>query len=289
MNSRPAFLPAESGAVHFASAVPGSAPYSIVDSADDPSMSQNAAAPATQGVSRRRILAAWGVHAFTMSGLIWASLATVALIEGRIAFMWLWLGVALIVDGVDGTMARKACVKECIPWFDGVVLDVIIDYLTWTFIPAFFMYLYLPFGSRWMGLAMMLVALVSSVFCYANEGEKSSDSYFVGFPAAWNVVAAAMYVLGTPAFVNILVTLALAVLTLVPLHYTHPFRVKKLRSVNIFASIVWVVSTAVLIARYPDQPLWALIAFGASAVCFLLTGIARTWRARSDEELLTAD
>lgn len=242
---------------------------------------------AAQAPCASRVIAAWAVHAFTMSGLIWASLAAVALFEGQIQLMWLWLGIALIVDGVDGTLARKTCVKEVIPWFDGSVLDNVVDYLTWTFLPALFMYLYLPFGSRAVGMIAMIVATVSSVFCYANEGEKSADSYFVGFPAAWNVVAVTMYVMETPAYVNVAITVALAVLTLAPLHFTHPMRVRKLRVWNIIASVVWIASVALLVAL-GTQPIWALVAFWASGAWFLLSGIARTWRAKTDEEALRA-
>lgn len=101
----------------------------------------------TSQLNRSRVLLAWAVHLFTMTGVVWACLAAVALFEGEIAMMWLWLGIALVVDGVDGTMARKVDVKTYAAGFDGTALDVLIDYLTWTFIPALFMYLYLPFGS----------------------------------------------------------------------------------------------------------------------------------------------
>ena len=252
---------------------------------DESTQGTHCVAPTSQAPSLSRVLAAWAVHAFTMSGLIWASLAAVALIEGRIQMMWLWLGVALIVDGLDGTLARKTCVKQIIPWFDGSVLDNVVDYLTWTFLPALFMYLYLPFGSTTIALVAMIVATVSSVFCYANEGEKSADSYFVGFPAAWNVVAVTMYVMQTPPLVNIIITIALAVLTLAPLHFTHPMRVKKLRIWNIVASVVWIASVGVLVAM-PSRPIWAIVSFWASGAWFLLSGIARTWRAKTDEEAL---
>ena len=131
----------------------------------DPAQSEIRSEDAAPAPRLSRVIAAWAVHAFTMSGLVWASLAAVALIEGRIQMMWLWLGVALIVDGLDGTLARKTCVKQVIPWFDGSVLDNVVDYLTWTFLPALFMYLYLPFGSKAIGLIAMIVATVSSVFC----------------------------------------------------------------------------------------------------------------------------
>ena len=242
------------------------------------------ASEAGAGARLGGLLAAWAVHAVTMSGLVWAALALLALAEGRIASMWLWLGVALVVDGVDGTLARRARVKERVPWFDGSILDVIVDYLTWTFIPAVFMFSRIPFDSRGLAIAMMLLVLVSSVFCYANEGEKSADSYFVGFPAAWNLVAASMYVLATPAPVNIAIVIVLAVLTLVPLHYAHPMRVKRLRGVNIAAALVWIGATGVLIDVHPARPTWALLAFAVSGVLFLSAGLARTVRARSDED-----
>ena len=157
------------------------------------------ASSATHKPSLGRFIAAWGVHAFTISGLVWATLALFAILNNNIPMMWLWLVIALVVDGVDGTLARKVGVRDAIPWFDGGVVDNLVDYLTWTFLPALFMALHLPFGSQPVPVVMMIVIIVSSLFCYANDGEKSNDNYFVGFPAAWNCVAIVMYVLQTPA------------------------------------------------------------------------------------------
>ena len=92
------------------------------------------AGPRARREPARARLLAWGVHALTMSGLIFASLAMLAVIHEEIRWMWLWLAIAMIIDGVDGTCARRARVKEVVPWFDGSVLDIIVDYLTWTFI-----------------------------------------------------------------------------------------------------------------------------------------------------------
>ena len=99
-----------------------------------------------------------------MSGLVFASLAMLSVIHDEIRWMWLWLALAMIVDGVDGTCARRVRVKEVIPWFDGGVLDILIDYLTWTFIPALFMYLWLPMGPKPVAGALMILVLVSSTF-----------------------------------------------------------------------------------------------------------------------------
>ena len=90
----------------------------------------------------------------------------------------------------------------------------------------------------------MILVLVSSTFCYANEGEKSTDNYFVGFPAAWNIVAVMMWVLALPGWLNIALTILLSVLTLVPTHYVHPARVTRFRTLNIAAVGMWLVDTA---------------------------------------------
>ena len=208
--------------------------------------------------SRPSSLLAWSVHALTMSGLVFASLAMLSVIHDEIRWMWLWLALAMIVDGVDGTCARRARVKEVIPWFDGGVLDILIDYLTWTFIPALFMYLRLPLGPKPVAGALMILVLVSSTFCYANEGEKSTDNYFVGFPAAWNIVAVMMWVLALPGWLNIALTILLSILTLVPTHYVHPARVARFRALNIAAVGVWLVGTVWLVAVHPDPPIGVL-------------------------------
>ena len=132
-----------------------------------PASSESASKP-----SLGRVIAAWAVHAFTISGLAWATLALFAMLDNNIPMMWLWFVIALIVDGVDGTLARKVGVRQVIPWFDGAVVDNLVDYLTWTFLPALFMAMYLPFGPKPIPVIMMVVIIVSAVFCYANDGEK---------------------------------------------------------------------------------------------------------------------
>lgn len=198
--------------------------------------------------------AAWAVHAFTLSGLLWATLAVAALIEGKPEWMWLWLGIALVVDGVDGTLARKFRVKEVVSWFNGTVVDHVVDYLTWTAIPVMYMVMHLPLGPKPLALALAVLILVSSMFCYANDLAKSRDNYFVGFPAAWNIVAVLLAVWHAPMAVCIITIVVFCVLTLVPLHYTHPFRVARGRTGNIIATFVWIVSTGVLVVRMTLEP-----------------------------------
>lgn len=225
---------------------------------------------------RTRVALAWSVHAFTITGVLWAALAAAALVNGSIKMMWLWLGVALIVDGIDGSMARKADVKKYTPGFDGTSLDVLVDYLTWTFIPALFMYFHIPMGPHWLAMLMFALICTSSVFCYCNVSLKTSDYFFRGFPAAWNVVAVIMWVLGTGPILNLVATIVLSVLTVAPLTFVHPFRVKKLMVVNIAASIGWIAMTVVLVAARPDRPLLVEILWWIAGAWLMVQSALRT-------------
>ncbi|WP_297102645.1 CDP-alcohol phosphatidyltransferase family protein [Tessaracoccus sp.] len=227
-------------------------------------------------LNRARVARAWAVHVLTMTGVVWACLAALALHEGQVAWMWLWLGIALLVDGIDGTLARKAEVKVYAPHFDGAVLDNIVDYLTWTFIPALFMYLHLPLGPPWLAATMLVLVCVSSVFCYCNTGLKTDDYYFMGFPAAWNIVAVVLWLTATGAAFNVTVVVALAVLTIAPLTFVHPFRVKRLMGYNVAATLCWTVTTAMLIVQRPDaDPLVQAVWWGSGG-WLMLVSVIRT-------------
>lgn len=234
------------------------------------------AAPTAGQAGTGALVGAWAVHLFTASGLLWALLAMFALIDGDAKAMWGWLGVALFVDAVDGTLARRARVKEVVPWFDGGILDIVVDYLTWTFIPALFFALHLPAGPRPLAIALAALILISSMLCYANQGWKSTDHYFVGFPAAWNIVVLVLFLLGSGAVANTAVIVVLAIATLVPLHYTHPFRVRHLMVPNLLATAAWGIGAVWLVAALPARPSAGLLLFCAGGGWLLLTGLLRS-------------
>ncbi len=222
---------------------------------------------------------AWAVHAFTMTGVIWAGLATLDLINGNLVRMWMWLVIALVVDGIDGTMARKAEVTKWVPNFDGAVLDNIVDYLTWTFIPAVFIYLHIPLGAPWIGVCMFGLIVLSSMFCYCNTALKTHDYYFMGFPAAWNVVAVILWVIGSNSAFNIAIIIILAVLTLAPITFVHPFRVGTLMPYNILATAIWVVATVWLVLVHPERPVAVEIFWWASGLWLM---VISAWRSTQE-------
>jgi phosphatidylcholine synthase len=202
---------------------------------------------------------AWAVHAFTISGIIAGFLALVAVLKGDAVVAFMWLGVALFVDGIDGSLARKARVREYTPNFDGASLDLVIDYFTYVAVPALMVYWFkmVPLdwifsGSTWSLIAAVIIMAVSC-YTFANVGMKSEDYYFVGFPAIWNVVVLYFYLLGTGPAINLFVILALSVLTFVPIKFVHPLRVTHWRAITIPMTVFWVAMTLSLVINSRDN------------------------------------
>ena len=195
---------------------------------------------------KARVLAAWAVHAFTASGVVTGLLAISALMAGDFRLALLWLGAALIIDGLDGPMARKVRVTEFAPGMDGAILDLVIDYLNYTVIPALLVY---RFGLVPDGFAIPAAAwiMMTSLYCFANREMKTGDNYFQGFPAVWNLVVLYFYVTASGPWLNLLIIVALGILTFVPLKFIHPFRVVWLRPVTIAMTGVWGALACVLV------------------------------------------
>ena len=204
---------------------------------------------------------AWSVHAFTTFGIVAGFLALVAVLKNDPFTAFVWLGVALFVDGVDGSLARKARVTEYTPNFDGASLDLVIDYFTYVAVPALMVYWFnmVPLdlffsGSTW-SLICAVIIMAVSCYTFANVGMKSSDYYFVGFPAIWNVVVLYFYLFGSGAIVNLVTILVLAVLTFVPIKFVHPLRVTLWRKITIPMTVLWAAMTLSLILskKFPEN------------------------------------
>ena len=89
---------------------------------------------------------------------IWENflLGTLALVEiarGELAIASVLMLIALFVDSIDGTLARRARVSEVVPRIDGRRLDDVVDYLNYVIVPVFFM--------LWIGALPLLFKLLS--------------------------------------------------------------------------------------------------------------------------------
>lgn len=183
-------------------------------------------------------MAAWAVHAFTASGVVTALLAVIALVAGDLRQALLWLGAALIIDGFDGPMARRVGVSEVVPRFDGAILDLVIDYLTYAVIPALMVFFFAMVPPGW-GIPAAAYIMTTSLYCFGNRDMKTEDNYFSGFPAVWNIVVLYFFIIGSPAWLNLAVIATLGVLTFIPVKFIHPFRVVTLRALTLLLTALW--------------------------------------------------
>ena len=226
-------------------------------------------------------LLAWSVHLFTASGLVLALLALQAVHQQRWVDAMLWLLVALAIDGIDGTLARRARVKSVLPRIDGDALDLIIDYLNYVLIPTLLMWrsgLLLPGWE----LPLCAIILLSSAYNFVRRDMKTDDGYFRGFPALWNLVALYLFFLVPAPAVVAAVILLLAIATFAPVHFVHPFRVSDYGRWLLALSGIWAIATAGLLLAGPGASLEpALLAISlATGAMLVAAGLWRSLRGR---------
>jgi phosphatidylcholine synthase len=218
--------------------------------------------------------AAFAVHVFTACGAGLALLALMAAVRANWAMMFLWLGVALLVDGVDGSFARLLRVGEVLPRWSGDILDLVVDILTYVFVPA---YAIVAGGLLPPALAIPLgaVIVVTGALYFADRQMKTSDYYFRGFPALWNAAAFYLFLLRLPPWPAVVVVAALAVLTFVPFHVIHPVRVPHRRGLTIVALIAWAALALVALVDDLDPGFWIVAALCLLALYFVGIGFLR--------------
>ncbi len=197
---------------------------------------------------------AWAIHAFTALGIVPAVLSIDALINGDARAALLWLGLALLIDGLDGPLARRYEVTRFAPRFDGAILDMVIDYLTYTAIPALMVWQLGLVPEGW-GVAAACYIMLTALYCFGNRDMKTHDNYFQGFPATWNVVVLYFVILGSGHTTNLIVIALLGVLTFTPLKFVHPLRVERMRMVTVFMTATWSLSSIWLVIAFDNRPL----------------------------------
>jgi phosphatidylcholine synthase len=219
-------------------------------------------------------LGAASVHLLTATGAVFALFALRAVETHDWQMMFVWLGIALVVDAIDGPLARWVGVKEVLPRFSGERLDLIVDYLAYVVVPAFALTeaTLLPEGTR---LPAVIAILLSSLFHVADLNSKTEEGYFVGFPAIWNIVLLYLFVLEPAPLVSLLIVAFFVTFTFVPLLAVHPFRVERLRPLSCLVTLVWTGTAAIAVANPFPSPLWIQILLLLSAAYFTGVGLYR--------------
>lgn len=181
---------------------------------------------------------AFGIHIFTALGGAIALLALLEAVREHWALMFGWLGLALLIDGIDGPLARKFNVKTILPNWSGDTLDLVVDFLTYVFVPAYAITasgLLIPLATPLLGAAIV----VSGALYFADTRMKTDDNHFRGFPALWNAAAFYLFLLKPPAAVGSALLACLVVLTFMPFNVIHPLRTVRFRTFNLAAIMLW--------------------------------------------------
>lgn len=216
------------------------------------------------------------VHLLTASGAVFGLFALSESAQHNWSAAFTWLGVALIVDGIDGPIARWINVKEVLPRFSGARLDLVVDYLNYCFVPAFIVVESGLVAECWSALAAGLI-LISSLFHFADQDSKTQDGYFVGFPAIWNIICLYIFVLGLGQGLALIAIVVLALMTFVPITWPHPLRVAGWRFPTYGIAAAWLIAAAVGIHQgFPSSGAVKSV-FVAVAIYVIIMGVMRAW------------
>ena len=216
------------------------------------------------------------VHLFTATGAVLAMLAMLAAVEEKWDLMFLWLVIAFFVDGIDGPLARKYDVKTNAPEFDGVLMDLIIDYLTYVFIPAFA--LFTPgLMDGWSGWAMIIIITFASVMYFSDTRMKTKDNSFKGFPGCWNMLVLVLFALSPPWWVSLVLVTVLAITMFAPLKFVHPVRTERWRMVTLPMALGWTffAGWAAWVDFHPQS--WAHWGLIITSVYLMFAGVAQQY------------
>jgi phosphatidylcholine synthase len=225
--------------------------------------------PDSSSISSRMRAAAFAVHLFTAMGAGVALLAMLEAVHEHWASMFGWLGVALIIDAIDGPIARRLDVKRLQPDWSGEVLDLVVDFVTYVFVPAYAITasgLLLPLAAPLLGIGIV----VSSALYFADLRMKAADNHFRGFPALWNAAAFYLFLLHLRPGLSSLAIAVLIALTFVPFHVLHPIRVVRLRWLTLSLLAIWAVLAIYTLAC--DFDVGAPIVAGLCAIAAYMVG-----------------
>jgi phosphatidylcholine synthase len=218
---------------------------------------------------------AFTVHIFTATGAALALLAMILATGGHWAAMFLCLGLALVVDGADGPLARAFDVQKLLPRWSGDTLDLVVDFTTYVFVPAYAISAsgLLP---QWLAIPAGIVVVISGALYFSDREMKTKDNYFHGFPAVWNLAAFYLYLLEPPEWVAAIAVVVLAALSFAPIKFLHPLRVQHWRMFNIVLLALWAVLAFVAVVQDLSPGISITLPLSLIAIYFFAVGLLRT-------------
>jgi phosphatidylcholine synthase len=207
----------------------------------------------------RSLILAWLVHGYTASGAVVGFLTLLFIEQGQFRDALLLMALAVVIDASDGALARAARVKELLPWFDGDLLDNLVDYFNYTIVPCLFLLRanLLPAEDA---IWLAALPLLASAYGFCQKGAKTADYFFLGFPSYWNILVFYLYVLQTPLWINAFSIIVLSILVFIPIRYIYPSRSPRFRVSTNSLGAVWGFAVLWIILALPAPPRVLVIA-----------------------------
>ena len=222
------------------------------------------------------------VHLLTGFGIVAGFFALIAVMNNNQKEAFLWLGLAFLIDSVDGTLARKFNVKKNLPNIDGKMLDSIIDFFNYVIIPSIMIYWFRYVPDQFAVLIPAILIFIS-IYSYVNLNILTNDNYYNGFPAIWNVIVLYFYIFGTSQNFNLILLTLLIFLKFSPLKCIHPLRVKKFKNLSIFFAIIWFFTSALLILikqlnQISINEIFIMFFWVISNIYFIVISLSKTFK-----------
>ncbi|RXT57286.1 hypothetical protein B6S44_02295 [Bosea sp. Tri-44] len=227
-----------------------------------------------EGKDRGSRVLAYGVHVLTALGAALGLLALQAVFAGDLAQAFAWLGVALVVDAVDGPLARRFAVKSYAKRYDGAQLDLVVDFVTYVFVPAAMLLRPEVMAQPYGVIAGLIVTLTSALY-FADTGMKTDDWWFRGFPAVWNIVVFYIVAFVPPAWLALAVILIATALMFLPVVFVHPVRVRRWRRLTMAMLALWAAAAAAALWQGMAPDAWSKAGLALAACYFVGLGLAR--------------
>lgn len=207
--------------------------------------------------------AAWSVHLFTASAACVGVFTLYAIYKQEYLFaLWL-MAIAVLIDALDGTLARLVGIKNILPKTDGALLDNLVDFVNYVITPCFFLLVKPEMLPEKYSLLLIAAITITSSYQFCQSDAKTPDHFFKGFPCYWNIAVFYMYILDTSIYCNAILLSLFCVLIFVPVKYVYPSRLDYLTDSQLLkvlmhtCSLVFAVSSTCLLIDYPKiNHLW---------------------------------
>ncbi|NQY44192.1 MAG: CDP-alcohol phosphatidyltransferase family protein [Legionellales bacterium] len=165
-------------------------------------------------------LSGWIVHLLTSSGAFLCILSLIFIHKHQwINSIWALAG-CLVIDSIDGTLARKFKVKQNIPQIDGALLDNLVDFVAYVIVPCFFIYVR-NFVSPCWTMPIIFMIIIASSYQFSHQNAKTKDNFFRGFPCFWNFTIFYMLIIDGSQLFNLCIYFLLITLVFIPIKYLY--------------------------------------------------------------------